>query len=261
MDLTPLQNKPAGPIISGGFNSVKICLANDILTFPDRDSSNKAVISDDIVFKTGKGWHVLYVTKEKQKLNEKGNGKRDNDSVTSTFTAKHPSISENIRQFLSEENSSEFFLLLEYDGADYPILLGRKNQPAFMDFEYDSGETVDDDEGNTLTFVSKGAYLSAIYKGQIENDNTVIDPDDTSPDVSDGTSFITSPNTATTEITTLDNAITGATYWIYGGSDTMSSTITNGGDFSLTDDMTLSTGSFIKLFCRGANDFVELARG
>lgn len=261
MDLSNLATKPTGPNMGGSWNKVMICSAEDILTFPDRDAANKALMSDDIVFKTGKGWNILYLTKDKMKLNEKGSGKRDNDAMTSTFTAKYPGIGETIRQFVSEHGSDEFYLLIYKCDSPYPILLGRKCNPAFMDVEYDSGEGVDDDNDNLLTFVSKGPYYSAIYKGAQTAGQTVIAADDATPDVSVGTQFITSANTVATAITDLDNPVVGSTITILGGSDADSSTIADGGNFSLTAAMTLSLGSFITLFVRDDDDYVELSRG
>jgi len=261
MDLSQLKTKPTGPNMGGGWNKVQIANAADVLQFPDRDAGNKAVISNDIVFKTGKGWETLYLTKDKMKLNEKGSGKRDNDSNTTTFTAKYPGIGDLIRQFISEHGSDEFYLLINKCDSDYPILVGRKCNPAFLDYEYDSGEAAADDNDNTLTFVSTGPYTSAKYKGAITAGQTVFAADDATPDVSVGTQFITSANTAATEITDLDNPVVGSTITILGGSNTNSSTIADGGNFSLTAAMTLSLGSFITLFVRADDDYVELSRG
>lgn len=261
MDLSLLKNKPAGPLAGGGINKVYFALADDILTFPDRDAGNKAVISSDVVFKTGKGWNLLYTTKFKQKLVENGNDLRDNDAYTSVFTAYHPGLKETLRQFISEHGSDEMYLLV-YDCAEsYPILIGRKCCPCTMKADVDSGEGIDSESGNTLTFTSMGPYLSAHYKGVFESSDGVIAADDTSPDVSTGTSFITSANSGPTEIIDLDNAVPGSTITISGGSNTNSSTISDGGNFSLTGPMTLSVGSFISLYVRGPHDFVELARG
>jgi len=263
MDFTLLANKTAGGISGGGLNRVYFCLAADVLNFPDREASNKAVISDDITFKAGKGWQLLYVTKDQQQLKETGNDLRDNDAYSSTFEGYHPGLGEAFRQFVSEHGSDEFYLLLFDCASPYPILLGRKCSPASMKVDVDSGKAVGDMKGNTMTFTSEGPYLSAIYKGAFDPANSVIPADEDEPDVKDGVSFVTSPNTVATEITDLLNAVVGSTIMISGGSNTNSSTIQDGGNFSLAGGvtMTLSVGSFIRLFVRGAHDFVELARG
>lgn len=260
-NFTTLATKPAGPHAGGGWHQIYIALASDILTIPDRDGSNKAVISNNIVFKTGKGWNLLYATKDKIKLTEKGSGKRDNDSVTSEFVAKYPGLGEIMRQFLSEHGTDEYYLLIRKCNSQYPILFGRKCNPAFIDWEYDSGENAEDDNDTSLKFMSKGPYLSAIYKGVFTANQGVIAADDATPDVSTGSVFITSANTGATAITDLDNPVVGSTIRILGGSDTNSSTIADGGNFSLTAAMTLGVGSFIDLYIRADNDYVELLRG
>ena len=86
------------------------------------------------------------------------------------------------------------------------------------------------------------------------------DADDATPSVADGTIFITNANANATAITTLDDAIEGVVYKIYGAGTTHASTIANSGNFSLTAAMTLSTGTFIELQKVGAK-FYEITRG
>ncbi len=263
MDFTQLSSNAAGTNPGGGLNKVYFALANDVLNFPDRDAQNKAVISDNITFKSGKGWNLLYVTKDEQELKETGNDTRDNNAYSTTFDAYHPGLAEAFRQFVSEHGHEEFYLLVFDCIEPYPKLIGRKCAPATMKVDVASGKAVGDKRGNTMTFKSEGPYLSAIYKGAFNPANTIIDPDETTPDVADGTTFVTSSNTQATEITDLLNAVVGSTIMLQGGSNTNASTIDDGGNFSLAGGvtMTLSTGSFIVLFVRGAHDFVELTRG
>jgi len=262
MDFTELKEKPGGPISGGGWDKVYFCLASDLVSsLPNRDAGNKAVISDDIVFKTDKGWNPLYVTKDKQSINEVGNDLRDNDGYSSTFIGSHPGMKQAMRQFISEYGSEEFYLLIFNCGAQYPILFGRQCQPASLKAEVASGSKSDEEVMNTLTFTSNGPYLSAIYKGVFTAGQGVIAADDDTPDVSVGTQFITSANTGATDITDLDNPVVGSTITIFGGSDTNSSTITAAGNFSLTALMTLAVGTWIQLYVRADDDYVELARG
>jgi ClpP class serine protease len=116
--------------------------------------------------------------------------------------------------------------------------------------------------GDTITlFLRAAGDWIDLARTTSSTDAIQIAADDTSPDVSGGNAFVTSGNTGATDITTLDNAEIGETYTIYGGSDTNSSTITNGGEMDLTADITLSLGTYIKLYCRAAGDFVEIERG
>jgi hypothetical protein len=261
MNFDLLKTNTAGNNAGGGINKVYFALADDILNFPDRDAANKAVISGNITFKTGKGWNLLYTTKGEQEIKETGNDTRDNNAYSTTFDAYHPGLAEPFRQFISENGHKEFYVLVFDCEEAYPKLIGRKCAPAMLKVDVASGKAVGDKKGNTMTFTSEGPYLAAIYKGAFNPANTVILADETTPDVADGVSFVTSANTGATEITDLLNAVVGSTIMLQGGSNTNPSTINDGGNFSLTATMTLSTGSFINLFVRGAHDFVELTRG
>jgi len=261
MDFTTLATNTAGMNPGGGINKVYFALADDILNFPNRDAQNKAVMSSNITFKAGKGWNLLYVTKGEQEIKETGNDTRDNNAYVTTFEAYHPGLAEAFRQFVSEYGHREFYLLVFDCDEAYPKLVGRACAPAMLKVDVASGKAAGDKKGNTLTFTSEGPYLSAIYKGAFNPANSVILADETTPNVEDGTSFVTSANTGATEITDLLNAVVGSTIMISGGSNTNPSTISDGGNFSLTATMTLNTGSFIVLFVRGVGDFVEMSRG
>jgi hypothetical protein len=263
MNFDLLKTNSAGNNTGGGLNQVYLALADDILNFPERDAQNKAVISGNITFKTGKGWNLLYVTKGEQEIKEAGNDTRDNNAYSTSFEAYHPGLAEPFRQFVSENGHKEFYLLVFDCDETYPKLIGRKCSPAMMKVDVASGKAVSDKKGNTMTFTSEGPYLAAIYKGAFNPANAVIPANEDTPDVEDGVSFVTSANTQATEITDLLNAVVGSTVMLQGGSNTNPSTIDDGGNFSLAGaaTMTLSAGSFIDLFVRGAHDFVELRRG
>jgi hypothetical protein len=85
--------------------------------------------------------------------------------------------------------------------------------------------------------------------------------DDTTPDVTGDTNFITVANSVATAITNLDNALTDVVYTLYGGSNTNAATIANAGNFSLTAAMTLSAGTFIRLQKAENGKFYEISRG
>lgn len=117
------------------------------------------------------------------------------------------------------------------------------------------------DIDDTITLYKRAANdIIDLARTTASTDALVIAADDTTPDVSGGTSFITSANTVATAITDLVNPTVGATYTIYGGSDTNSSTIADAGNFDLTAAMTLGLGDWIKLYCRADNDYVEIER-
>ena len=112
---------------------------------------------------------------------------------------------------------------------------------------------------------SDGKFIE-VFRNNATSDAIVIAADDTSPDVADGDTFVTSANTVGSpvvevKITTLDNAIYNRVYTIYGGSDINSSQIENAGNFVLTDDITLSTGVYIKLQKMADDLIYEISRG
>jgi hypothetical protein len=81
---------------------------------------------------------------------------------------------------------------------------------------------------------------------------------DTSPDISAGTVFFTSSNTGPTAITTLDGETIGQVLTICGGSNTNSSTIATGGQFSPIPaaGLTFSVDYCASFYVQGLNDFV-----
>lgn len=264
LDLTLLKDRPKGIITGGGFDTVFVAMKTWLVNgnLPDRDVSNLAAISSNIVFKQGYGWMPLYVTNQKQKLVEKQSDKADNDNVNKTFTGWHPGFKEHFRQFVAEYGKEKMVLLIIKAGEPYPFLIGQKDCFATLSVESDSGEKGDDDSGNKLTWNVEGPYLAPIYKGSLTMADTVIAANATTLDASKGSYFITSSNSAPTALASIANAAVGQTIVIQGGGTGANATsIANAGAFSLTAAMSLTLGSYIKLYVRGANDFVELDRG
>ncbi len=107
---------------------------------------------------------------------------------------------------------------------------------------------------------SDGKFIE-IKREAVTSTAIALTADDTTPDVSAGTSFITVVNTVATAISTLDNAVTGTVYTLYGGSDTNAVTMANAGNLVLTAAMTLSAGTYITLEKAANGKFYEIARG
>lgn len=101
-----------------------------------------------------------------------------------------------------------------------------------------------------------------ISRGQSAVEDTYeFAPDATAPSVAGATTFITGINTKETALTTLENAVVGQVYTIYGNGSDNATTIANSGNFVLTAEMTLSEGKFIKLVKASNGKFYEMARG
>lgn len=107
---------------------------------------------------------------------------------------------------------------------------------------------------------SDGKFIE-IKRVAVSSDAVALTADDTTPDVSADTKFITVVNTVPTAFTTLDEAVADTVYTIYGGSSTNAVTIADGGNFVLTAAMTLNAGTFIQLQKADDGKFYEIARG
>ena len=107
---------------------------------------------------------------------------------------------------------------------------------------------------------SDGKFIE-LKREAVTSDAIAFTADDTTPDVADGSSFITVVNTVATAITNLDNAVEDTVYTIYGGSSTNAATIANSGNFVLTAAMTLSLGTYITLQKAENGKFYEISRG
>lgn len=91
-------------------------------------------------------------------------------------------------------------------------------------------------------------------------DEMTIAVDDATPDVSTGVRFTTSANSGPIAITDLDNPTVDQVIQIVGGSNTNSSTITDGGNFSLEGNWTASLDAVLILYVQADNDYIEVAR-
>lgn len=103
--------------------------------------------------------------------------------------------------------------------------------------------------GDTITLMKRadGKFIELGRSTAATDQAKAFEPDDTTPSVADGTVFVVGDNTQATAITSLDDAVEGETYTIYGAGSTNASTIANSGKFVLTAAMTLSAGKMIRL--------------
>ncbi|MGM9817185.1 MAG: hypothetical protein ACI304_09065 [Lepagella sp.] len=100
-----------------------------------------------------------------------------------------------------------------------------------------------------------------VSRATAQADAYQFDADDTTPSLQGATTFVVGENTSPTEITTFVDAIAGVVYTIHGAGSTNASTISNGGNFLLTEDITLKSGSFIRLTMGDDGKFYEVSRG
>lgn len=260
MDLSKMIQKPDAPQVSGNYRRIWIALAEDVLTMPQRNPSNVVEIANDIVFKSGKSWIPFYVTAETSKLNETGSENPDNDNVKSVFTFHVGGYDEYRKQFIAEHGTKDMYVMIQKCGQTYPTVIGDSCSVCKMTWVFDEDEKPDGKHGVTFTFTRNGAYNSALYKGAVTNNN-VFAADDATPSVADGSIFMTGDNTAATAITDLDDVVVGSQITILGGGGTNASTIDNSGYYSLSAAWTATVGTYIVLYVRADNDYVELERG
>lgn len=116
-------------------------------------------------------------------------------------------------------------------------------------------------KGDTITLKkrSDGKFIE-LSRTTASSSAIAFSADDTSPSVAGGSEFITVANTQATAITTLDDAVEGKVYKLYGGSATNSSTIANSGNFVLTAAFTASVGAWIRLQKASDGKFYEIDR-
>jgi len=260
MDYTKLNTKQDIPNISGNWNKILYADLEWIEDMPSRNPSNLAMITDDVVFKTGKNWVPLYATAKTTQKEDTGSEQPDNDAVTSTFKMKAP-MDIYRREFITKHGKKKCILLVQKCGQPYPEVMGDKCSYVVMSWTRAEGTNPGDENLIEFTFTREGAYPDAEYRGAVEGNNTFT-ADDATPSVADGSTFFTaSDNTGPVTITDLDDAIVGKTYTIIGADGVETTTIPNSGNFNLSDDWTGDVGSYINIYCRGVDDFVELGRG
>lgn len=172
-------------------------------------------------------------------------------------------------QFVTSANDVNTIQIVYLDtpaiGSTITIIGGSDVNPTIIskggNFNIASNITLNAGSSITLFIVDENNYVE-VGRSEVAVAPTVIPADGHEFDAATGKRWITSANTIATVIVQINNAVTGNTIEIIGGSNTEPTTITDGGDFSLTAaaTMTLSVGHSIKLYVRGDNDFVEISR-
>ena len=157
---------------------------------------------------------------------------------------------------IDEDNTGNKTLSLKVNDGDRTVDLSGN-------LTVESASTINQDlsTDSTSAQLADLSVTSDLSVGDVLNQAAVTIADgDTTPDVSGGNLFVTSANTGATAITDLDNPVVGQVLHICGGSNTNSSTITDGGNFALNGDMELALDECITLEVQADNDYVELGR-
>lgn len=235
--LKPGDNKGAG-----GDKKDKITLFDwdDVLTMPARDSKG-VVIAGNIVFKPNAYMILLYTTQDKTKAGVDSTGETDAKGFEHMVEVAHPGDEVSIREFRSYWINRNIGILIERCSNTRKNLYGTPCAPLQMvvKAEDDKDKTI-----STFTFksIQKSAFDVADYQGTMTYDavKDTIDADETVPDVAagEGQYQLTDGTAAPATITTLDNAVDGASYTLLGSGGSFPSTITKVNDFVLANGTT-----------------------
>lgn len=118
---------------------------------------------------------------------------------------------------------------------------------------------------------ASGSEVQTIYVDTLTTDKADIDrlllttgttvpADNSAPNVSGGTVFVTSPNTTTTYISDLTNPTVNQIVVLIGGSNSLPSYISDANKFNLNGGMSLYKDDVIALLVQADDDYLELFR-
>jgi len=262
MELNKLEEKTQQSTSGGGYTSFRWAPKDDFLVVPLPDADNKALISNDYVFKPGKGW-IYFQTEDKEfDLNEKKDG--DGDGYTSVLTGYSKGENIHLRQFINEGiNIVEGYALLDNCFERSTMSFGKgKCCASKLDFDFASGKKTSDKKGWNLNLSIEQNGVNCFYVGVgAMTEAFSVAVDDATPDVSKGTAtYVLPENTVPTVITALDNAIAGSLITLQWNSTTIHSTLTSGAVFQLAGAFVPTEGAVLVLQATTSGTFAERYR-
>lgn len=257
-----LKKRTDFAVVGGGYANVRFIPTDDVLFVPAVDADNPALMSDDITLKDGKTWIYVYGTSDKFNFTESGSEARDNDGGESKLEMSNPGSSDYVKWML-KKYKGPCIVLFDEIASNKTLKLGDLDIPAYLNHGFESGSKSTDDKARKLTFMCEGDGLAVTYKGiGAKVDKVLIAVDGTTIDMAKGAYAYTQANTVATAISDINNPVVGSVLTIEGGSNTNSTTID---DTNVKFDLvggtwTAAAGAKIRLFIRGAGDYVELER-
>ncbi|MDR1022678.1 MAG: hypothetical protein LBL94_05340 [Prevotellaceae bacterium] len=175
MDLFNLS-KPLEPNAGGGggiVNELLLAKLDDImLPLPGRGADG-VTIADDIMLKSGKKFHRLYVTNKTLEPSQKrvSGSNADCYGYEVGVTGFFPGLGKKILSFLALHGSFTGLIILRSigaDGAEERFLLGDSATPVELsDTDTKWGKLPNEDKGTTLTFKGTQKFPLAIYEGEL----------------------------------------------------------------------------------------------
>lgn len=130
--------------------------------------SDLVTISTDITFKSGKGWHEMYITPDTGSVNDESVGEVDGKSFKNKFVGFHPGTRAEMLGWARWANNTNLvFLVPEADGQ--VRLLGSKQFPAKVEVMNPStGEATEARKGTQMEFSCPRVSPAPIYSGAID---------------------------------------------------------------------------------------------
>lgn len=203
----------------------------------------------------------------------------DVDVLTKTYipvleNTTSPSVSRHTSLVIGEYNTQGTNITNITDATEGDIIYLRGNVDALQSTVKNNANLIlaDGDfvlsNGNEIVLraLAGGKFIEISRK--TVNDTPVVEtinitPDATTISAADGTNFATGTNTAATAITNITGAVDGEQYTITGaGGTSNATTITNGGNFFLTADVTFTDGVFLTVeYTASTGKLIEVARG
>jgi len=172
MDLFDIQHQSGQDNTAGLMTEFYFAKLDDIDTFPTpiadpTTPEEKMTISEDFVMKDGKGFHKGYMTWGRGGVSWSLQGPMDGKSFTHNFEFYKPGADKESLAFLSlAKNENLVFIVKDKDG-NFRVV-GSEGIPAKMDsVDGGTGQSGEDDKGDTITFVSEGANPPYFYEGSV----------------------------------------------------------------------------------------------
>lgn len=172
MDLFDILHESGQDNTAGLMQEFYFAKLEDIDTFPTpienpTSPTEKMTVSEDFVMKQDKGFHKGYMTWGRGGLSWALQGPMDGKSFRHTFEFYKPGADEESLAFLTLAKNENLIFIVKDKDEKFRIV-GSEGIPAKMDSsEGGTGQTGEDDKGDTITFVSESAHPPYFYDGSV----------------------------------------------------------------------------------------------
>ena len=174
MEFTDInKNLPLGENMGGIKQVVYFAYHDDVETFPTKPVApatmeESAVLTGDIVMKTGKNMFAMYITDDTGEFVIESVGQVDGKSFVEHLSFFHPGLQKSILAFINAaKNANLVFIVTDSDSQQY--LMGDELRPAIYQGAPDGAGTAKETAGRKgismeFTYKTSNAF---IYEGSI----------------------------------------------------------------------------------------------